>query len=460
MKITETIQTEFEKATGEQWEKLFLKEVKQEQLQSRHSIFGFDYLPIYSASGVQSSYQVKENSWNINHHFYWQPNVNTQILEALNNGVSSLTMIGDPVSTQELHPALKGVEANYLEINFNGIVEPLKTSQVYHSYSTIAGNDTSKVFGYIQNDFLGNALFRGGWKNSIDADRAEFIKAFEFIQSNFRLLDAVTVNACVFHYAGATLPQTIAYTLLQIVEYVTILSNAGYQVESILDRLVVQWPVGIHYFGEIAAIRALKESFRKIVSHITGKESSIELTIHAEVSLNFWSVADINNNMLRATTQAMSAVIGGVNSLTVFPYSVVAKPEDEFASRIASNVQLLLREESYLNKAEDPATGSYFVEALTQQLVEKSMNLFKHLESSGGFTANMINDSLQNSLADSFQQTSSLLKEGSIKILGLNLFPDKNEKRQEAILNGLNGGIEAATDFKKPELIRFASLAE
>jgi methylmalonyl-CoA mutase len=137
---------------------------------------------------------------------------------------------------------------------------------------------------------------------------------------------------------------------------------------------------------------------------------------------------DYNVNMLRTTTECMSAVLGGANSISNLPYDTLYHKDNEFGDRIARNQLLILKHESYFDKVSNPADGAYYIEALTEQLAEKALLLLKEIEEKGGFITQLIEGNIQKKISESASKEQELFDSGKEILLGTNKYPNKNDK--------------------------------
>lgn len=468
MSATEQIINEFPPVTPEKWAELFLKETKQENIQAHSSYLGFEFLPYYTAQkdyGVQAALLQslaadRSERWYVNRHIYIN-NIgaaNKAILDALSKGVSSLTLVGDLHSDEEAEMLLKDVKAEYIEINFQ-CNDAVTTATHYYNWCAQQGIAKEKLFGAVYDDPITEALRNGGWKKEKALEK--LVALYDLSKKNaVQQVKAITIDATVYHYAGAGLAQTIALALAHAVEYFDHFKSIGYDLDEVAERFVFKWPVGTSFFAEVAALRALRLGWNNLCRHITGKDKVYKVFVQAQTSVHFWSVADMYNNMLRATTQAMSAVAGGANTVYVLPYNVVSTAANDFSERMAVNVQLLLREESFLSKVTDPAAGSYLVEELTHQLVQKALNLLKACESKGGLLQQAYKGELQKGLSANMARITEALLKGEIKVLGANLYPNKNEDLSAVPHNDIFAFKPSGKDFAPLELKRLAAVIE
>jgi methylmalonyl-CoA mutase len=209
----------------------------------------------------------------------------------------------------------------------------------------------------------------------------------------------VCASGHVFHNAGATASQELAFLFANLTDQFDALTDAGLSIDQLAAKTILSVSVGTSYFTEIAKLRALRALWQRCITSYHSAfitrppDRHYSAFVHAQTSTFYDAAATPNTNLLRATTEAMSAVIGGCNALTVHAYDSVMDSNNAdleqvaFGQRMARNVSLLLREESYLDKVADPSAGSYYLETLTHQLTEAAWTLFLQVEQLGGLLA-------------------------------------------------------------------------
>lgn len=221
-------------------------------------------------------------------------------------------------------------------------------------------------------------------KGGLLADIAEVTAEATRLTANSPHFRTVYVSSHVFHNAGATATQELAFTLASLADLYDKLTDNDLTIDQLVPKTILSISVGTSYFLEIAKLRALRVLLYRFLSHYSLSIIHEPLSIHAKTSTFYDATVTPYTNLIRATTEAMAAVIGGCDVLTVHAYDTVLGQQSEFAHRIARNVPLLLKEESYLSKVADPSAGSYYVENLTHQLVEAAWALFLDVEKRGG----------------------------------------------------------------------------
>ncbi|MBC5993146.1 methylmalonyl-CoA mutase subunit beta [Pontibacter cellulosilyticus] len=239
----------------------------------------------------------------------------------------------------------------------------------------------------------------------------------------------VTVNGTSFSGIGASITQEIAYTLSAAVAYVDRLTDAGEPLESVLRNMQFHMASGTNYFFEIAKLRALRLLWAAVVeAYKADPELAAKLRIHSSTSSWYQTTLDPYVNMLRTTTEAMAAVISGCDSLTVTPFDSTFKSSDEFSERIARNVSIILKEEAYLDKAIDPAAGSYYLESLTNALAQKAWKLFKEVEERGGFEEAYKDGFILGTITEVSRRKFRNIATGREVLVGTNKYPNPKEQ--------------------------------
>lgn len=238
------------------------------------------------------------------------------------------------------------------------------------------------------------------------------------------LFRTICVSSHPFHNAGATATQELAFTLASLADTYDQLTNDGLTIEQLVPKTMVSVSVGTSYFLEIAKLRAL----RVLVARFLSAYSTTVFPpffLHCQTSTFYDAKATPNTNLLRATTEAMAAVIGGCDALTVHPYDTVLGISDSadhgtsdkgFSARIARNISILLKEESYLDKVADPSAGSYYIENLTHSLVESAWALFLKVENQGGFAKAVASEFIQTEIERAYQAKVEAVRNGKVLV--------------------------------------------
>jgi len=367
---------------------------------------------------------------------------NAKALDVLCKGCTSLGFIlnKQDVTDAAIADLLQHIEATAVELNF--IVCASKAADlafILTDYFKSKNYELAKVKGSIHVDPI-HRMHTSGKDLTVQEITMACKYAVMAVKElpHFRVLN---VDAIDLSNAGAFDAQELGYALAWGNQYLSMMVEAGVETSIAAKKIKFNFGVGGNYFMEIAKFRAAKLLWANIVDAYQPKclkdtcshtvngicKCAAKMYIHAETSTFNKTIFDANVNMLRTQTEAMSAALGGVNSLTVIPYDSSYKNADEFSERIARNQQLLLKEESHFDKVADPAAGSYYIETLTNELAAQAWKIFLSVEDEGGFLAAVKAGTVQtaiNNTAIARMKNASSRRE---VLLGTNQFPNFNE---------------------------------
>ena len=301
---------------------------------------------------------------------------------------------------------------------------PLETCEIYFNLSfisvnyilkieTIAKSRNAKI--YCNLDPIGQLAKDGNWFNTEEKDNFETLNLISKQVSNCSIIN---INSSLYQNAGANMVQELAYSLAHANEYLN-------RISTINQPIVFKISVGTNYFFEIAKLRAYRILFNCIA-----KEYNPNLECHLVVTptKRNKTIYDYNVNMLRTTTECMSAIIGGADAIANLPYDSLYHKDNEFGDRIARNQLLILKNESYFDKVNNPADGTYYIESLTHQLAEKALILFKDIEANGGFLKQLNEGIIKRKIQESADKEQELFDSGKEVLLGTNKYPNKDDK--------------------------------
>ena len=419
---------------------------------------GFNVMPFYRAEDIESL-QAKDsapgvfpfvrgtkvdNEWFVRQDISVESakDANAKALDVLCKGATSICFIlkKEDLSADYIATLLSNIQADCVELNFRICIDSsAKLASILVAYFKSKEYDVTKLQGSISFDPMNRMLQVG--KEITKAEIAA--KGKEVIESiaGLPFYRVIAVNATTLNNAGAFIAQELGYALAWGNDYLSMMVEAGVDTSLAAKKIKFNFGVGGNYFMEIAKFRAARLLWSKIVDayqpicRVEDCPSTVnnickcaaKMRIHAETTTFNKTVFDANVNMLRTQTEAMSATLGGVNSLTVVPYDSVFKASDTFSERIARNQQLLLKEEAHFDKVTDPAAGSYYIENLTNELAAQAWKIFLEVEDNGGFYEAIKSGSVQKTIKAT---AASRLKSVSSRrevLLGTNQFPNFNE---------------------------------
>lgn len=327
--------------------------------------------------------------------------------EVLNRGAESIRFIipSKEVDVVTLLNSVQHAKAIYLQLLFLDV-------EVISNINQEAAKQSFEVFVLI--DSIHQLLFDGNFFKDGETDFASLNQ----INKTAANINWLTVNATTYQNAGANMVQQIAYTLAHTNEYLN-------RIPAFTKNITVEVAIGGNYFFEIAKLRAIRMLLNTLAA-----EYSNEITFHiiAKPTRRNKTIYDYNVNMLRTTTECMSAVLGGADAIENLAYDAVFHKTNEFGDRISRNQLLILKEESYFDKVDNPADGAYYIESLTLQLAEKGLELFKDIEKNGGLISQLIDGTIQRKIAEAAAKEQLLFTEGKEVLLGTNKHPNPQDK--------------------------------
>lgn len=227
----------------------------------------------------------------------------------------------------------------------------------------------------------------------------------------------------LYQNAGANITQQLAYALAHANEYLN-------HFKSKTGNIVFNISVGGNYFFEIAKLRALRLLWKSLAAEY---EIEMDCIILVQPSKRNKTLYDYNVNMLRTTTECMSAALGGANTVCNLAYDSIYHKDNEFGERIARNQLLVLKKESYFDAVQNPAEGAYYIESLTHQLAEKALELFKNIEAKGGFLSQLKTHSIQKKIKESANKEQQLFNDGNEVLVGTNKYLNSNDRMKSEL---------------------------
>ncbi|MBL4886992.1 MAG: methylmalonyl-CoA mutase subunit beta [Flavobacteriaceae bacterium] len=430
--MSESLFENFNPVSAKAWKQKIQVDLKGEDYNQNliwSSPEGIDVLPFYHRDQItdkDSSIPGQPDLWHVCQDIYIDNEMvaNKLALKALEAGVESICFIAHkPFGIPKV---FKGLMTNSLTFYFRleFLSEPFLLNLTAYLKDCKA---------FINVDILGQLLGTGNWFST---------KAQDHHVLNTLLLKAPkgisVLGADLSHYqnTGANMVQQLAYGLGHINEYFNHCYNSESLKEIMQDHnnaisvLNITLAIGSNYFFEIAKIRALRKLYALLASEYGFNP---ECHIFAKPSKRNKTLYDYNVNMLRTTTECMSAVLGGANVISNRAYDSIYHKSNAFAERIAKNQLLILKKESYFDAVNNASDGAYYIESLTQQLADKALVLFKDIEANGGFFKQLNKGIVQKKIKESAQQEQTLFDKGDLKLLGTNMHGNENDRMKDEL---------------------------
>jgi methylmalonyl-CoA mutase len=368
------------------------------------SIEGIDVKPFYHSETYSKAPSIQHNAsdWKIGHSIYINSieKSNIHALELIQNGVESLHFIlpKEPISVENL---LKNIDTSNVPIYFEPLFLSEKLIKKFQTFS-----QKNKTLFYVLQDPIGHLARSGNWHNDIKTD-LHTLKQTITLGENLK--GVISIDLGIFQNAGGSMVQQLAYSLAYANEYLNLLDGDA------IKSVVFKVSVGSNYFFEIAKLQALRILWQSLTKDYG---VSIDCHILTQPSRRNKTIYDYNTNLLRTTTECMSAILGSSDTIINMPYDHLYHKDNEFGDRLSRNQLLILKKESYFDAVSNPTEGSYYIETLTLQLAQKSLDLFKEIEKQNGFLKLLKEGVVQRKLKEHAQKEQRLYDEGIEGLLG------------------------------------------
>ncbi len=468
--------TAFPPVSTEQWESVIREDLKGVDYDKKlvwKTMEGISVKPYYRAEDLKNidttkvlpgefpyirGNKEKGNNWLVRQDFDVNADkpaeTNQKALDVLNKGVDSLGFRlckGCEPCFDGVSNILNGIDFQKTEVNLIGGGSSRKALPFFIQKIKETKADPKKVRASIDYSPLSSLTLNG--KFCCDAETS-FNRLKEVVESvrEFPEFKVVGVNGYIFHNSGSTLVQELAFALSMANDYLVALTERGTSVDEAANRIRFNFAIGANYFMEIAKFRAARLLWAKVVEAYAPKSlESSRMSIHAETSTWNKTVYDAYVNMLRTTTEGMSAVIAGVDSLNILPFDSTYQSATAFSERIARNQQLVIKEESYFDKIADPAAGSYYIENLTDSIAQEAWKLFLQVEAMGGYQAAFTKGFIQDQIKGIANKRDMNITSRRDTVLGTNQYPNFTEIADTKVVN--ESAVKRVTPVKTAEMI-------
>ena len=447
--------SEFPPVSTEKWEEVINKDLKGADYEKKlvwKTIEGFKVRPYYRAENLEGleyldtnpgekpfvrGKHMADNVWEVRQDIRVKDlaEANRIALDAVQRGATSLGLCAKQVSSvADLEKLLKGIYINAVSINFMCSDDYLQLLKLYAEYAKKNGYKAEELCGSVDFDMFRYALKNGKFHRGEEGDLQMAKELVEYAHDALPKFRVLAVNGQMLHNSGSNIVQELGFSLAAANELVCRLTDMGCKAHRVACRIQLNVGVGSTYFMEIAKIRAARLLWSKIVEQYKPEcDCAYKLFINATTSAWNQSVYDPYVNMLRSTTEAMSSAVAGADSISVLPFDNAYKEADDFGYRIARNQQLLLKEESYLDKIVDPAAGSYYIENLTDEIAKGAWERFLKVEEAGGMCKALRAGLVQDEVEATAKQRDLDIATRKTTILGTNQYPNLLEKMGEKI---------------------------
>ncbi|WP_027137029.1 methylmalonyl-CoA mutase subunit beta [Gaetbulibacter saemankumensis] len=419
--MSKNLFSEFNPVSAKQWKQKIqfdLKGVDYNEALIWNSNEDIDVKPFYHRDGIKTPVHLSNTNatnWKICQTIYVSDvsKSNETAINAIHNGAESLKFI-IPNNNILLQALLNDINLNEISIFFD-----LHFLDLEYTNQILAFQSEAGIF--VNLDIIGN-LARSG--NFYDNFRADFNNYNNIVSRS----KTISINVDLYQNAGATMVQQLAYGLAHVNEYLNYSEHVVHNTNQETLKIIFNVAIGSNYFFEIAKLRALKQLWNTLADEYKLNNDCIIFSIPSKRNKTIY---DANTNMLRTTTECMSAILGGSDYICNLPYDAPFKKDHNFSARIARNQLLILKNESYFNKVKNPVDGAYYIETLTEQLAQKALDLFKDIENNGGFLKQLKNGTIQRKIKESANKEQQLFDKEIEVLVGTNKYPNSEESINE-----------------------------
>ena len=395
---------EFDEVSAQAWKQKIQVDLKGADYNETllwNSNEGITVKPFYNKEDIGEVAEIKSNNWSICELIEVDSpqEANRKALDYLSRGTETILFkLNNEVSISEL---VKDIDSNI---------------SIHFSFSDLFNQSIEEIVNLNNTNYrlhfdpIGQLAKTGNWYQNLETD-------FSFTKRLAKANQTIAIDTSIYQNAGANCIQQVVYAVAHANEYLNQYQD--------LNELSFQFitATGSNYFFEIAKLRALRILFDNIVKEYNTK---VSYEIFSLPSTRNKTIYDYNVNMLRTTTESMSAVLGGANTVCNLPYDYLYHNANEFGDRISRNQLLVLKSESSFDIVQNPSDGSYYIESLTQQIVDKALDIFKLIEQAGGFLVQLKEGVIQRKIKESAQKEQDQFDSGEIVLLGTNKY--SNEK--------------------------------
>ncbi|MEM7484860.1 MAG: methylmalonyl-CoA mutase subunit beta [Bacteroidota bacterium] len=427
----EDLFSEFPEVSAKQWKQKIQVDLKGADYTETlvwESLEGVKVKPFYSVEDLEGLKTFKlpnDHNWSVAQCIYAgdSEKANAKALTSISKGTESI-LYTIPDKQINFEALFSNIDLEHIPIHLE--FQFLDSATVKNLLNFL--ND-KKATVHLNFDIIGNLSRTGNWFHNLEEDYSLLEDIYELASENENS-SSIAIDTSLYQNAGATVVQQLAYGLAHANEYLNHFQNNDLNKVEKSQSLTFKVSVSGNYFFEIAKLRALRWLWKSIAPSYDLNNDCHILAIPSKRNKTLY---DYNVNMLRTTSEYMSAILGGADTVLSLPYDAIYHKDNEFAERIARNQLLLLKEESYFDQASKVAEGSYYVEVLTHQLAEKALKLFKQIENSGGFLSELKKGNIQRKIKESAAKEEQLFETKQTTLVGTNKFENLNDKMKDSL---------------------------
>ena len=356
-------------------------------------------------------------------------------------------------SVEDMKILFDGIPLDQMSVSMtmNGAVLPVLASFVVAAEEQGVSQD--KLAGTIQNDILKEFMVRNTYIYPPEPSMRIVADIIGYTSDQMPKWNSISISGYHMQEAGATAEQELAFTIADGLEYVRSALARGLDVDKFAGRLSFFFAIGMDFFMEVAKLRAARVLWHRVMSQFEPKDpKSLMLRTHCQTSGVSLTALDPYNNVIRTTVEALAAVLGGTQSLHTNAFDEALGLPTDFSARIARNTQLVIQEETGVPHVIDPLGGSYYVEALTQELVDKAWALIEEVEELGGMTNAVASGMPKLRIEESAARRQARIDRGEEVVVGVNKYKLDNPEAVDVL--DIDNAAVLAQQVAKLERIR------
>ena len=442
--------TDFPPVSRQEWEEVIKKDLRGADYKNKlnwQTGEGIEALPFYRQDDFDSlpTPLAASAGWEVRHQIDEQEisKANKIARTTLERGVDAPTFIlhieptggslgrdlhGTAIQHQQaFNQLMQDIDLSEHAVHFDtGPASPVVIAML-HNYCEAEDVDPANISGSVLDDPYAFAITHGYFPTGEETRILQKQQIVKFCANNLPNLKSLGIDARVYHNGGSTIVQEVGYALAAASEHLATQSESGLDTTTIASNIHFNFSVGSNYFLEIAKFRALRKLWQTVLrAYEAGEQPAY---IHAVSSGWNKTVYDPYVNMLRTTTEGMSAALAGCDAITLQPFDESFRQPNDFSRRIARNSQTILKEEAYIDKVSDPAAGSYYIEKLTDKIAEAAWNCFREVEQQGGLFQAINDGYIQTAIEKSQNKRDLAIATRQRIFVGINKYPNPGDHK-------------------------------
>ncbi len=339
-------------------------------------------------------------------------------------------------SLEDLNNAFQDLVLEVLPIHINSGMNPVPMTAMIGAHLESKELTFSSMKGILGYDPIGMLSKHGDLSVSLSEAYDLMADVTKWVAGENSEVRTILVEGHPYHDGGADAIQELAYAMAIGVEYIKEMLDRGMDIESITSKMAFSFSLGSNFFMELSKIRAARLMFSKIVEAFGGSAEAQKIFTHAKTSSWTKTVYDPYVNMLRNASEAFSGAVAGVDSLSVLPFDEPIREADEFSRRVSRNVQAILQDECNFTQPIDPAGGSWYIESLTNEIAQKSWDIFQDIESKGGFSKMLLKGEVQSAVEMKYEGKFKNMAKRKHVWVGVNMYANMTEEKLKAQSRG------------------------